>query len=937
MSDIPILSRQDISEQLGELYRYERKRHLVAFFGTGIEEQVTFPSMAPFQIVPVRSELELRERMPVLGKEERIAFLVPWATEIPLDLVGRFAREGRIFRIGTEARLMTLLGASEVESEARKSALATYLLTTSSPVPMKVPAGRVTLAAMWNAWLSAVWRIDVSGGLGLDTLLGWAALDQRGAQFLTAMSELTAAKVRDELLAYLTSQLGPAGPVVWKAWETGKGASTLAFALLFETLAPSEDAGVRMWVKLAPQSTLGVTNDATMIAVAKALGASADGALRQVEHRAGVTAARAIVQSADGLVESAEVREALAGDRRLPSAWRARLARLGGALSEAAAAPSVESVERAASYLKGLEGHAFYADQDQIVGIARAEMAVRLAAWLAARPDRDLQGPPTSHADAELLARWYAAEGGYVDWARRGARGTAEDAFGKGANAVVAAADAARQDLDHRFATALSRWVDAGSPAAQIVPIDQAVKRIAVRFLDENPARQLLVLLMDGMAWAQAVEILESLSTRTVPWGPLAWHGSKAGKIGEGVYPAVLANLPTMTDVSRAAFFGGKALPPGSAWNTSKDVDRWADHPDVKKLFEGNAAPKLLLRGEGHTLEGSASPEALSLVGDKTRRIVAIVINAIDSSLKGDPQQRHAWKVESIKSLPELLDKAREAGRAVLLASDHGHVPADRLVSKPVGEKGGARWRPWMSADEVLAPYEVGFRGATVCSPKGAHGVVLLADDASRYGGGTHAGEHGGATLAEVVAPCLLIGCEELAAPSHDDRDLVVGAAYVPPWWYLEVRAPSAASDTVLIAPPTRSRKPANVAQLPLLGLAPPVVVAPPNKPSSPPPAGPRKASSFATSLVLESLKKSAKERDQIIEAVEFLLERHCVASEGALAGAMNMPSWRIGGVVSKLGEVLNIDGYQVIRHDAAAKTIHLDREKLSQQFEVKL
>jgi hypothetical protein len=127
------------------------------------------------------------------------------------------------------------------------------------------------------------------------------------------------------------------------------------------------------------------------------------------------------------------------------------------------------------------------------------------------------------------------------------------------------------------------------------------------------------------------------------------------------------------------------------------------------------------------------------------------------------------------------------------------------------------------------------------------------------------------------------------------------------------------------------------VAQLPLLGLAPPVVVAPPNKPSSPPPAGPRKASSFATSLVLESLKKSAKERDQIIEAVEFLLERHCVASEGALAGAMNMPSWRIGGVVSKLGEVLNIDGYQVIRHDAAAKTIHLDREKLSQQFEVKL
>ncbi|MEP7124755.1 MAG: BREX-2 system phosphatase PglZ [Byssovorax sp.] len=935
MSDIPILSRQDITEQLGILYHSPRKRHLFAFFGTGIEEQVTVPSQPPFQVVPVGSELELRERMPALGDDQaHIAYLLPWATEIPLDLVGRFACQGRIFRIGAEARLKTLLGASEVEAEARKSALATYLLTTSAPVPLKVPAGRVTLATLWNAWLSAVWRIDVSGGLGLDTLLGWATLDQRGPQFVQAMGELTAAGVRDELLDYLDSQLGPAGPVVWRAWESGRGRATLAYASLFEALAVSDHAGVRMWVNLAPRAALGVANDATMTAVASALGTSADGALRHVAHLAGAAAARAVVQEADALVESSEVREALMGDRRLPSAWRARLAALGRALLDAATLPSASSVEHAAAMFKRLEGHAFFGDKDQKVAIARAEMAVRLTAWLAARPDRDLQGPPTPHGDAELLARWYAAEGGYVDWARRGARGTAEDGFGKGANAVVEAADTARQELDRRFATALSRWVDAGSPASQVMPIDQAVKRIAVRFLDDNASRQLLVLLMDGMAWAQAVEILQSLSTRTVPWGPLAWHGSAKGKIGEGIYPAVLANLPTMTDVSRAAFFGGKALPPGSAWNTSKDVERWAEHREVKRLFEGSAAPKLLLRGEGHTLEGSASPEALSLVGDKTQRIVAIVINAIDSSLKGDPQQRHAWTVESIKSLPELLDRAREAGRAVLLASDHGHVPADRLLSKTAVEKGGARWRPWTSPDEVLAPYEVGFHGATVCSPKGAHGVVLLADDASRYGGGAHAGEHGGATLAEVVAPCLLIGCEELGAPGHEDRALDVGAAHVPPWWYLEVRAPMATVTAALVEVPARPRKAANEAQLPLLGLAPPAVVALPNKPSSPPPPRP---SSFASSAVLESLQRSATERQQIIEAVEFLLERQGVASEAALAGAMSVAPWRIGGVVSKLGEALNIDGYQVIRHDAAAKTIHLDREKLAQQFEVKL
>ncbi|WP_437602988.1 BREX-2 system phosphatase PglZ [Sorangium sp. So ce590] len=930
MSDIPSLTQRDITEQIGKLYRYERKRHLFAFFGTGIEEQLSFPNMPPLRVVPVRSELELRERMPVLGDEEtRIAFLVPWATEIPIDLAGRFAQSGKILRIGTEARLMTLLGANEIEGEARKSALSTYLLTTSAPAPLKVPAGRLTLAAMWNAWLSAVWRIDVSGGLGLDTLLSWAALDQRGAQFVEAMSGPTAKGVRDELLAYLKAQLGEAGPVVWKAWERGRGTTPLAYALLFETLASSEHAGVKMWVSLAPRSALDVANDGAMTAVAGALGASADGALRQVEQKAGAASARAIVQAADALVENADVREALAGDRRLPSAWRARLAALGRALAEAAAAPSAQSVGRAAAVCKGLEGHAFYADTDQMVVIARAEMAVRLAAWLAARPDRDLQGPPTPHGDAELLARWYAAEGGYVDWARRSARGTAEDGFGKGANAVVAAADDARQELDRRFARSLSSWVDAGRPSAQVVPIDQAVKRIAVRFLDDDASRQLLVLLMDGMAWAQAVELLQSLSARTVPWGPLAWHGSSKGKIGDGIYPAVLANLPTMTDVSRAAFFGGKALPPGAAWNTSKDVERWAEHRDVKKLFGGAEVPKLLLRGEGHTLEGSASPEALSLVADRARRVVAIVINAIDSSLKGDPQQRHAWTVESIRSLPELLERAREAGRAVLLASDHGHVPADRLVSKGSYKDAGARWRPWTSADEVLAPYEVGFRGDTICSPKGAHGAVLLADDASRYGGATHAGEHGGATLAEVVAPCLLIGCEDLGAPAHDDRALDVGSAHIPPWWYLEVRTPIVVPDAAPIESPARPKKPATQAQLVLPALAPP--------PPAPPPAPAARQSAFASSPILASLQKAASDRRQIIEAVEFLLERQGVASEAALAGAMNVAVWRIGGVVSKLGEVLNIDGYQVIRHDAAAKTIHLDREKLAQQFEVKL
>jgi hypothetical protein len=70
---------------------------------------------------------------------------------------------------------------------------------------------------------------------------------------------------------------------------------------------------------------------------------------------------------------------------------------------------------------------------------------------------------------------------------------------------------------------------------------------------------------------------------------------------------------------------------------------------------------------------------------------------------------------------------------------------------------------------------------------------------------------------------------------------------------------------------------------------------------------------------------------------VEFLLERRGVASGEAFAAGMNEHAWRVGGLVSKLQEVLNVEGYQVLRYDAAARQVYLDREKLAQQFEVAL
>jgi hypothetical protein len=935
MDGIPNLTEHDVRAHLQRVYDGGRRHHLFALYGTGEPTQIAVAERSDVQVVPVRSELELRAKLPPLDDDDaRVVYLVPWTHDLPIDIAGRFALRGRVQRIGKDARLRHLFGVAEVTHDATKCALTDYLLRPGQPFRYPIADSVLTPAGMWSAWLKQEWGLDTDGGLALDVLLGWAATDRRGPTFLEGMQVTAAAGVREGLLRHLMSLgagVGPAARLAWESWEQGRGEDTLQLALLFEVLAASPLAEVRLWVKGRVRDDLGWEEEASLLPVATALGDAAAGALRSLERRAAGGLARQIAKAADERVKDSEVRAALVDSRRLPSAWSLRLDAVGRALSEGAAAPSVEAVDKARATLEAVELHDYGKEDAQAHVLRRAEFAVRLLAWLVARPDRQIESSATPYGDAEALGRWYVEEGGYVDWARRRARGSTDGTFGLGVESVVGVADEARTELDRRFAKAAASWVEAGQPAHKVVPIHDAVKRIATTFLDGDPERRLLVLLMDGMAWAQAVEILGSMAQRA--WAPLGWHAMREGKTGESVYPVVFAGFPTVTEVSRSSFFAGKVFKPGERLDTMKDPDRWKANAHAKKYAEGADVPRLLLRAEARTGSGGASQEALSLVASPERRLVAIVLNAIDDQLKASEEVDIDWTVDRIKSLPDLLDKARESGRAVLLASDHGHVPSDRLEKK-VGATsgGGARWRPWPSPDAPVADNEVAVTGGSVYIPKGAHGVVMLTDDASCYAGNTHSGEHGGVTLAEVVAPCLLVGADDNAhGPLAQDPGQALRPAYVPAWWNFDLLDPKAE----VAAPGAERKPPGRKPKKPDAQLGLPVI-APTPAPEAPPQAV-IPQSAFGASAVLKAQVPTAAERAKVVAAVELLLARSGVVSADAFAAKLGLIEFRVAGHVRVLQEKLNIDGYQVLRYDHAARQIHLDRDKLSQLFEVNL
>jgi hypothetical protein len=393
----------------------------------------------------------------------------------------------------------------------------------------------------------------------------------------------------------------------------------------------------------------------------------------------------------------------------------------------------------------------------------------------------------------------------------------------------------------------------------------------------------------------------------------------------------VLAALPTITEVSRGAFFASKPIKQCSRLSSEEDTKRWAGNSEVVPYVPETETPRVLLRSEGHTTFGSASREALTLVGDERHRIVAVVINAIDASLRGDTQERHRWTADTIKSLSELLDKAREAGRVVLLASDHGHVPADRLQSVKAIPNAGSRWRPWTDEDHEPADYEVTVNHETAWHPRGAKGLVLAADDAHIYGGKAVAGVHGGATLAEVVAPCLLIGCDDLAHGTEDDRDLAARPALVPNWWHFDTTPgprPSSEAPAPIRKPRTKPPK-VDERQLELR----PVDQAPPQPAQQQAPAP--NTTAFEKSAVLKAKATKADLRRQVVQAVGYLQDHNGVASASAFASAMGVIPYRIAGFISRLQEVLNVDGYPVLRYERDAGQVYLDTAKLREQFEV--
>lgn len=936
-----------LAEQLERVLPDERHpdRRFVALQGSCVVDRVATKAAGEVRVVSVRSELELRRALPGLHEDSPYtAYLLGWpARQIPVDLAGRFVAHGRVHRTGREDRIRSLFGGRRVsiDRELTGSRLAAYLVERHEAGGFGTSSGKVTLDVAWAAWLERVCGLVADSSLGLDTLMAWAATNARGDQLREMLATEAAAGVQKELERFLQRRVGDAGPIVLRCWLAGRGRALVQFAALFEVVVDDPQTAPTGAIRSVALSKLELGEE-ELNAVLEPLGKGADASFRELSRRTDAHTVHRLLEDAQAHLSSSE-HPRLVGSRRLPIAWTMRLDRFGDMLRGGANAPGMATFEGAVQAFRALEGHQAYLADDSQRTLERAQMAIRLLGWLVARPEQTKAAGPQSYADAQVLGLWYAQEGGYVDWARRRARGGGSGAFAAGINAVLAAADAAREQLDLRFARGYVEWLRAHTPKTPLLPIHAAVETFVGPYLDGSDHRRMLVLLMDGMAWAQAVELLEDLGRGNVPWSPIAWN-TMAFAPGNAFFTPVLAQAPSVTKVSRSAFFAGKPTKAGLDADKLVDADLWVDNRSVRRLYSGTQVPKLRVKKDGFNVDGTVTKATLTLIADETQPVVALVINAIDDHLKTSTQEDHAWTVERIVALRELLDAAAQAGRAVLLAADHGHVSGQRMefAKTQLGDR-GSRWRPWLVGDAVKE-YEVAVESAYAWAPKGekVQGVVLLADDRHSYGTQRYYGAHGGATLAEVVAPTFVIGTPGLrpTAAGVVDAALEPRTAQAPSWWHLDVAKPTLA--TTPVQSKKRKKKTDELeaqGQLHMLAVKPATEA---QSPAAGPVGGGELHVSSATRALLDKLianplfKARAEDRakrELVVAALELLLERGNNVSPAAFAKHVGQPVYRVGGIVSRLGEVLNTDGYEMIVIDRTADLVVLNAPLLRQSF----
>jgi PglZ domain len=553
-------------------------------------------------------------------------------------------------------------------------------------------------------------------------------------------------------------------------------------------------------IRLEPRLGGAVPPEATLRAWARESAAVVTGML---QDRAQHGNALDLLGRADELLAGTHADGLAGGSDLLPAGLTRRLASLADALR--AALPGSPAGEPASP------------DALQVTG---AGLATVERAWAAVAAHQLTDADPRTGAfhAAVRLARWLAGSsavagtslpvllGRHRDsdaWAdsavNDAAAGTSDPDLGAGLAAVLAGTRIRRAAHDLAFAAALAAHTSSDPQGGsgnrdEVAHLEDLLPQVILPLARRAPV---LLLVLDGMSAAVGTEVLASVLSRAGG----GW--AEALLPGQVRRAAALAVLPTLTEVSRASLLCGEL----------RDGGQETENKGYRALATAAGVPGAVLFHK-KPLDSSrlgyavADDVAAALADVSGSPLVTCVLNTIDDALDRSDPGGTDWGADAVKHLAPLLDRARNAGRIVVLTADHGHIVERRQgTQRPHADISSSRSR---AAAEPAGDGEVLVAGRRVLRHDGR--AVLAVDERLRYGP-LKAGYHGGGAPAEAVVPVAVL--VPGAVPEGVD-DLTLAPPQEPGWWIdpvepvapLPAAAPPAAPTARSAAGPRKRAQP---------------------------------------------------------------------------------------------------------------------------------
>lgn len=771
------------------------------------------------------------------------------------------------------------------------------------------PGGVLTRS---HAFASVATRyLRLSPPYGPAEVLTWTAQPQSAA-LVGDLRALAGDTLTDAVLEWAARHVGSAGPLLVSLLRSGRGREAIPVGLVLDALLEAR-GGTRpadttlaqvALARLEPRSGGAAAQPGSLESWA---GQASQLVTELLRERPNVPLAQRLLAEADKLLAEVQAGPLAEGSTLLPAGLDARLARLGAALRSAATVTAahdgdqaVVPVDELAAVEAAWSAVGAHALADEDARMQAFAGAVRLTRWLAA----DVTSPATSLL---ALQRRYLDADAWVDSAvNDAAPGVGNPELGAALAAVLSAVRIRRDRHDVQYAAALAaHTADESVGDSAAVPVEDLLAQSVLPVASRVPV---LLLVLDGMSAAVGLEIIASVVAKVAD----GWV--EALPQGESRRGGAVAVLPSITEVSRASLLSGELC------RGSQD-DEQRGYGALTRAH-GLAGARLFHKKplDSSQLGFAVADDVGAAIDDQRGQpLVTCILNTIDDALDRSDPAGTVWTAEAVKHLSPLLDRARLAGRVVVLTSDHGHIVERRQGTQrsyPVVSSGRSRAEGPTGTGELLVA------GTRVLLHDGR--AVLAVDERLRYGP-LKAGYHGGAAPAEVVVPVYFL----VPGGRTEGTGLVAASPQEPAWWLGPVG--SVAPTTLVVTQPPEPRP--TPTTTPTL-FDPPGIEPEPPAVASPLPAAVVRSSVYAEQRTLAGrVSITDQQLSALLTGLLAAPSRRLPPTAAALAVGVAPSALR--GAVLHAQRLLNVEGYAVLRFDADGATVVLDEAALREQFEL--